>query len=398
MRLLALDTIHGGEVIASALREQGFSVDCVDVYRSEVGISPEDAFQKVYSCCIAPVHLDPAYPLLHAGLPVITHHQAAGILIGSAKPHPMIEITGARGKTTTAYALAHLMGSVGILHTSSGTIQYPKKQKLARTSITPASLIAPARQAYALGGWFIGECSLGVSGMGDLGILTSADDYPIAGKKRSACATKCDALKVCRQVLLPDDIRLDHHPDQHAVGDIVSIERDRLIYDYGSISGSFDHPLLHLKGYCYPLMFATAAACLLGIDPAPLSSFEPLPGRMRTEIEDGCLIVDASNSGTTWETTLESAEYARRLQPDSPLHLVIGQDQHAVCENFAESDIRRAIEIIHPDILTLVLMNPNEESISGYPGATLASSLDEARRKAPREPGTILLLAVKTWR
>ncbi len=398
MRLLALDTIHGGGVIASALREQGYPVDCVDVYRGSEGITPETAMATSYSCAIAPVHLDPAYPLLHSGMPVITHHQAAGILIGSDLPHPMIEITGARGKTTTAYALAHLMAGAGILHTSSGTIRYPSREMLGRSSITPANLIAPAQQALLINGWFIGECSLGVSGRGDLGVLTSGDDYPIAAGKRSALACKCESLKTCRKVLLPDGISLDHHPDQHTVGEIVSSDGYSIQYDYDGISGSFDHPLLFLKGYRAPLMTAAAAACLLGIDPSPLSSFEPLPGRLQTGIEDGCLIVDASNSGTTSDTTIEAAAYARRIQPDAPLHLIIGQDEHAVCENFAASDIKRAIAEIRPDILTLVVMNPDEEIISGYPGATVASSLEEAREQAPRLPGTILLLAVKTWR
>ncbi len=398
MRLLALDTIHGGGVIASALREQGYRVDSVDVYRGSEGITPEKAMATSYSCCIAPVHLDPAYPLLHTGIPVITHHQAAGILMGSDLPHPLIEITGAVGKTTTAYALAHLMAGAGILHTSRGTLRYPEKEMPGRTSITPASLIAPARMAHSIHGWLIGECSLGVSGRGDLGILTSADDYPIAGGKRSALAAKCGSLKTCRTVLLPDGIRLDHHPNQHIVGEIVSSDGESITYEYDGISGSFDHPLLSLKGYRIPLMNAAAAACLLGIDPSPLSSFEALPGRMQTGRENGCLIIDASNSGTTADTTIEAAAYARRIQPDAPLHLIIGQDEHAVCENFAASDIERAIREIKPDKLTLVVLNPDEEIVSLYPDATVCSSLEEAQRHAPRMPGTILLLAVKTWR
>jgi len=398
MRLLALDTIHGGGVIASAFREQGYSVDSVDVYRGEEGITPEMAMATAYSCAIAPVHLDPAYPLLHSGIPVITHHQAAGILIGTDLPHLMIEITGTRGKTTTAYALAHLMAGSGILHTSSGTIRYPMREMLGRSGITPASLITPARMAHSMNGWLIGECSLGVSGRGDLGILTSADDYPIAAGKKSAFAAKCESLKTCRRVLLPDGIVLDHHPDQHTVGEIVSSDGYSIQYEYDGICGSFDHPLLSLKGYLTSLMTATAAACLLGVDPLALSSFEALPGRMQTERENGCLIIDASNSGTTSETTIEAAAYALRIQPDAPLHLIIGQDEHAVCENFAESDIKHAIAEIHPDILTLVVMNPDAGIISCYPDAKIASSLEEARRQAPRTPETILLLAVKTWR
>ncbi|MDO9540446.1 MAG: coenzyme F430 synthase [Methanocalculus sp.] len=397
MRLLVLDTIHGGGVITLALREQGYSVDCVDVYRGEDGITPDAALKHQYSCCIAPVHLDPDYPLLHAGMPVITHHQAVGILIGANLPDLMIEITGERGKTTTAYALAHLMQGRGILHTSSGTVQYPGRVLLSKTSITPASLIAPAREAKKINGWFIAESSLGVSGRGDLGILTTASDYRIANGKRSALAAKCEHVKTCKTLLLPGDIGLDH-PNQHTVGEIVSCEGTTLSYDHNGICGSFVHPLLTLKGYRYPLMTAAAAACLLGIDPHPLSSFEALPGRMQVREEDGCLIIDASNSGTNCETSCEAAAYGRAIRPDTPIHLVIGQDEHAVCENFAESEIIRAIEEIRPEIVTIVSLPGPAETTAGYPDCRVATSLHDAIQKSEKRPDTILLLAVKTWR
>ncbi|MCP1661833.1 MULTISPECIES: coenzyme F430 synthase [Methanocalculus] len=398
MRLLILDTIHGGGVIASALREQGLSVDCVDVYRGSDGISIETAQNTRYSCCIAPVHLDPAHPLLHAGIPVISHHLAAGMLIGDNPPEPFIEITGERGKTTTAFALAHLMPERGVLHSSSGTIRYPEMEMISRSSITPASLLAPAAEARAMNGWFIGECSLGVSGRGDLGILTSDTDYRIANGKSSALAAKLEHLKTCKQLLLPDGIRGIDHPDQHRVGAIASCDDTTVTYEYKQISGSFTNPLLSLKGYQEPLTCAAAAACLLGTDPAPLARFNALPGRMRIWEENGCIFVDASNSGTNRETTREAAAYARRNHPGSPLHLVIGQDEHAVCENFADADIRMAIEEIEPDKLTIVQRNQDYDFGSRYPESDAKRSLDEAIRDAARKPGSIILLAVKTWR
>ncbi len=60
--------------------------------------------------------------------PVISHHEAVRQLLGKNTPEPMIEITGARGKTTTAHALAFLMEGPGILHTSTGTYQLPGKE------------------------------------------------------------------------------------------------------------------------------------------------------------------------------------------------------------------------------------------------------------------------------
>ncbi|HMA05349.1 MAG TPA: coenzyme F430 synthase, partial [Methanomicrobiales archaeon] len=115
MEILVLDTIHGGTELAAELERSGHRVDTVDVYRGERGISPDDARERRYDLLVAPVHLDPDYPLLSAvQAPRITHHLAVRMLLSGKAPRPMIEVTGARGKTTTAHAIAHGMGGTGL--------------------------------------------------------------------------------------------------------------------------------------------------------------------------------------------------------------------------------------------------------------------------------------------
>jgi len=131
MHILVLDTIHGGKAIGEAFAAQGYRVDCVDVYRGESKPDVTTAQTRNYDLIVAPVHLDPNHPLLHfSRAPVISHHEAVRQLLGEKTPEPMIEITGARGKTTTAHALASLMGGAGILHTSKGTYRFPEKKWL----------------------------------------------------------------------------------------------------------------------------------------------------------------------------------------------------------------------------------------------------------------------------
>ena len=105
MHVLVLDTIHGGEDIAEALRQRGDTVDAVDVYRG-TGVPESVAASRRYDLVTAPVHLIPSHPLL-AKSPVKTHHEMVRELV--VPPRISVEITGARGKTTTAFALAHLM-------------------------------------------------------------------------------------------------------------------------------------------------------------------------------------------------------------------------------------------------------------------------------------------------
>ncbi|MDD3407824.1 MAG: coenzyme F430 synthase, partial [Methanomicrobium sp.] len=130
MYILVLDTIHGGEEIARHLEKSGHKCDLVDTYRHEKGISEEQAKKNRYDLIIAPVHLDPNHPLLnYSDAPVITHHKAAAMIINgsingksgalkSKTPCISVEITGSRGKTTTAFALSHVLSKKGILHTS----------------------------------------------------------------------------------------------------------------------------------------------------------------------------------------------------------------------------------------------------------------------------------------
>ena len=69
-----------------------------------------------YDLLVAPVHLDPGYPLLSTiQAPRITHHLAVRMLLAGKTPRPMIEVTGARGKTTTAHAIAHGLEGPGVL-------------------------------------------------------------------------------------------------------------------------------------------------------------------------------------------------------------------------------------------------------------------------------------------
>ena len=86
----------------------------------------------------------------------------SGSLLGNDLPQPMIEITGARGKTTTAHALASLLPGNGILHTSNGTFRFPEKNWILRSSITPGSVLAAVKLAQEIHGWLIVEESLGM--------------------------------------------------------------------------------------------------------------------------------------------------------------------------------------------------------------------------------------------
>jgi len=386
MQILVLDTIHGGAELARALRGSGHQVDEVDVYRGKAGIPVEEALERSYDLVTAPVHLDPAHPLLQRHGPAVSHHEMVGWVIrGRRTPHPFIEITGARGKTTTAHALASLLPGAGILHTSTGTYRYPERERLWKRSITPASLIPAAHEARRIGGWLIAEESLGVTGAGDVAVLTSPEDYPVAAGRKHAITEKCRQLARARIVVLPPGIDLAGRTV--AAGDIVSFDGPVCRYAWGGITGTFENPLCTLEGYRTPLALAAATACVLGIDPAPLAGFAALPGRMASRREGNLLIVDNANSGTNVETTVEAARYARALAGNGTLTLVIGEEARAICEGFSPEDIARAVSAVGPTATVYVG--------EGHEAATLDEGLTQARNITP---SGAIVLAVKTWR
>jgi len=390
MKILVLDTIHGGAALAEALKRAGHAVDTVDVYRGREGISAEEAAKRRYDLVAAPVHLDPAHPLLNAAPVAVTHHEAVRMLLVGSRPAPMVEITGARGKTTTATALASVLPGPGVLHTSMATVRYPDGVTLWKRSITPASVLPAAEEAARIGGWLVAEESLGVTGAGDLAILTSTEDYICAAGKKRALAEKVRSMSGCAEILAPPGTDL---PGARAADTIAVVTGTVCRYRWNGTEGSFENPLLALPGYRTPLQMAAAAACLLGADPAALAAFAPLEGRMAVSRRGGTVVVDNANSGACRETAVGAAAYARALAGGGALTLVIGTEGQTICEGFPADEVKRAIEEIRPDRVVLVGDYPN---IDGIPARSLTEGAGIAEEISKN--GGAVVLAVKTWR
>jgi hypothetical protein len=404
MNMLVLDTIHGADIIGREFAARGHRVDTVDVYRDQSAVDVTAALSRTYDLVIAPVHLDPVHPLLQSQVaPVISHHEAVRLLLGQPVPRPMVEITGAQGKTTTACALAHTLHGPGILHTSAGTFLYPERHLLWKKSITPASVLAAADKAREIRGWLVAEESLGVSGAGSLAIITSGKDYPCAAGKKSALAEKLRSARDCQKVLLAPSIE----PETAAMVQLDRIARcegTQCRIDTGEVKGTFENPLLKVRAYRIPLMLAGAAACLLGTDPSPLSTFQPVDGRMSVSYEGNVVILDNSNSGTNAASAIEAADYARELSGEHDLTLVIGQEpgDGAVCEGFSDDQIIEAISAVRPSRIIIVGTTRIRKQDPGIPkpaplmySPTRAAAEESAR--ALTSHGSVVL-AVKTWR
>lgn len=400
MRVLVIDTIHGGLDIARYLSASGHFTDVVDIYRGAFGIDARTAASREYDLAVAPVHLDPGHPLLQSlAIPVISHHEAVRWILGKDRPSPFVEITGSRGKTTTACALAHAMDGPGILHTSVGTYRFPEHELIWKKSITPASILPAAKEASRNGGWLITEISLGCTGAGDYGIITSSEDYLFAGKKRHALVEKVRSTQGMPRLLIAPGIDA---PGAVRLEDVAVSRGDSCTCCCGGRTAAFESPLLPIESYKTPLMLAAAAVCELGGDPARLSSFHAIPGRMSESWEGDVRVIDNANSGTSGPTTLDAAEYARKITGLDEITLVIGKEAGAVCEGFPAEELIAAICDIRP--ARVILVGEEYTGIEHIPGCagislTHAESLNEGASiaRSMTRRGSIVL-SVKCWR
>lgn len=399
MNILVVDTIHGGTEISRHLLLQGHLVDTVDVYREGGSISVDEALTRTYDIVTAPVHLSPDHPLMHMTAEYRTHHQMTPFCLGKARPQFTVEITGARGKTTTAHALASVLPGDGILLSSIGITKYPSHTVVGRKSITPASTIDAATMAIASCGWLIAEESLGVSGMGTLGILTSEEDYLCAGGKKHAAEIKKEMLLSCDTILTAPGISWENDRIIHAE-DIVSCEGAVCSWAYNRGEGSFTNTLLHLTAYRNALQTAAAAACILGYAPDPLTAFTALPGRLHATPDGSSVVIDDANSGTSQKTAIEAVRYGRTILPESPVTLVIGAEAENICEGFSLADIKQVIETTDPDSVILVgsAYPDDAESRLSHPCVHLSTLAEGEEHAKTQSQAGVIVLAVKTWR
>ena len=316
----------------------------------------------------------------------------------------MIEITGAQGKTTTAHALAHLLPGPGVLHTSTGTYAMPGGTLLFKKSITPASVLAAAENAVSLRGWLVAEESLGVTCAGDLAIITSSSDYRCAAGKKSALAEKIASAQKCRRLLLAPGVPAVEHADAVQLDDVARVSGTTCTIEYDGRTATFTNPLLTQIGYRVPLAIAGTAAVMFGHDPAPLSTFSGVAGRMSVRKHNNILVIDNANSGTTAGTTIEAARYARACAGSPGITLVIGtvKGDGAVCEGFPDDQILSAIGTIRPRLVIWVGDPPAHEgdtSSAAWKIDAVFPTLEEAERCAIEKTTTgAIVLAVKTWR
>ncbi|MGB9902512.1 coenzyme F430 synthase [Methanothrix sp.] len=402
--MAVLDSIHGAGIIASRLRELGIDAESLEVYHNTHNV-------ERFSLVVAPVHLPPQNSTLsyarRLGKRIISHHRAVGMILGE-RDFRAVEITGTRGKTTTALLLALILSHDMrvISHTTSGIELWSRgRRSLIRSglSITPGNLIAAHQIASEeRADFLISEVSLGGTGAFDVGVITDlAGDYLIAGGTMWASAAKLQMLSLSEpdarivantDAKLSSDITFGHGGDVRIRGRSVEVREKSLPLSLGEA--------LDIPAYSDGIAGALAAAISIGVDVQnavdALDGFEGFQGRMARYQLDGVNVIDNSNSGLK----VSGIERALDLASGGRICLVAGEDAESVCEGLDIDALVRMIESRRDEIDELVLVGRRLEPYAPRLGGCTARNFQEGLEVARRytSAGDHLVLCVKCFR
>lgn len=406
---------HGGVKIAVSYAKKDYKVYCYDIYNTLNGIDKRmldiygieliqledlkrfnDEIEVIY-----PIHL----PLTHDDIKkynpnlkydFTTHHKAIAKLLNYwGEDIDKIEITGVKGKTSCAFMLKEiLIDDNPLLLSSLGALIYEDKNEIIlkkNISITPANIKETIDLAYKLANPICGgetkdriyncaifESSLGVSGIGDVGLLTNIiEDYPIARNNSSASIAKkqvfnCNIVCCKKEDLDEYYSDIDHKKvNSFSLKDknanlyvknasysldetVINIEYNNIKTKNGElVSGNIEiktfapgfHHILNVLG-------VVGTALSLNISKNKiidgLKNYKGIPGRTNKQIIDNSIIIEEINPGINTKAIEASINM---LNNKSDYIISIGGDYGITCEEIDEDAVAELIDNLNEEII-----------------------------------------------
>lgn len=403
MKVLIIDTTHGGDVLAMEYASMDNEVTCVDCYgtsRSEVreelvakGIRwlsspPEEDFDLL----LMPVHCPDDFISGARFEARRTFHQAVGEL--ASFKGLTFEVTGVKGKTSTCHVISHMMNRLGrkvLQLTSRGIHLYGEEEETLeeRSSIAPTSILRISRMETEFDNGVF-EVSLGGTGLADVAIITTiGDNYPIAAGTRTAFDAKKQMLNMARKVaVVPEEERelwtpqvppgvwlttfgeegiVDAYIDgPHELGEEVEVKFR--VKPGGEFSTRFSGEFL-VPAYLRPFSAAISALKSLGIPPPQLcevlSDFNGVPGRGEVLQERDTWIVRDRNPGVS----VHSVEYLLGILEEyyeaKDIGLVIEPVSIRVCEKLDLTELG-TINEVHDSVTGAYLLDHSGKEVEGF--------------------------------
>ena len=421
MHYLVMDLTHGGVKIAISLAKKGKNVFAYDIYQTLKDIDRE--MLDVYNVAlieldelknlkgdievISPVHLPLTENDIEKSNPnlnytFITHHQAIKeILKDWGEDIPIIEITGVKGKTSSVFMLKEiLLDKNPLILSSLGAILYENGKEIIlkkNISITPANIKETIDLAYKIANPIceiasgkvksshnkkykcaIFESSLGVSGIGDVGLLTNiVENYPIAKNKSDAATAKAQVFNcntvVCQKECLDKYYSEIQHPKINTFSLIdkqanlylknaqYTLDKTKIDIEYVNVKTINDNILngeisieTFAPGKHHVLnTLGVVLSCLSLEIPKDkiidgIKNYKGIPGRTNKKIIEDSIIIEEINPGINTQAIKESVNMIDDLKD---YYVAIGGDYGITCEEIDEDKVSKYLDTLDCDII-----------------------------------------------
>ena len=421
MNNLVIDLTHGGVKIAISLAKKDKNVLAYDLYNTLKGIDAK--MLEVYGVeliqleelsdfkgdmnIIYPIHMPLSFDEIESFNPNLnytfqSHHEIiCEILKDWGEDIPKVEITGVKGKTTSAFMLKEILIDKNPLILSSlGALLYENKKEIVLKkdiSIAPANIKETIDLAYKIANPIckiaegtvvsenlrkynsaIFESSLGVSGIGDVGLLLNiVENYPIAKGRSTASEAKKQVFR-CKCVCIQKEA-LDkyYHEVKHEKTNSFSLTDDKANLFVSDVEYGLDQTVLEItynevktindnviSGEMQVKTFApgphhvsnvlgVVLTCLsLEIDSEKimegLKNYKGIPGRTTKRTIVNSTIIEEINPGLNTEAIKESVNMIQDLKD---YYISIGGDYGITCEEIDEEKLSDFLNTLNTDII-----------------------------------------------
>ena len=421
MNNLVIDLTHGGIKISVSLAKKGEKVYAYDLYdtlkdedgellqRHDIKLMELDELKDFEGDMnvIYPIHMPLSFDEIKSYNPNLnytfqSHHECVkDILADWGRDIPKIEVTGVKGKTTSVFMLKEILIDENPLVLSSlGALLYENRREIILKkdiSIAPANIKQTIDLAYKIANPMceisegivertdnhkynsaIFESSLGVSGIGDVGLLLNiAEDYPIAKNRSCASEAKKQVFRckcVCIQKEALDKYYSDVKHDKinsFSLTDktsnlfIKNVEYDldqtslEIAYENvktvnnNMISGEIQLKTFAPGPHHASNVLGVVLACLsLEMNPEKIikgiARYKGIPGRTNKKTIENSIIIEEINPGLNTQAIKESINM---IDNHDDYYISIGGDYGITCEEIDEEKLSDFLNTLNMDLI-----------------------------------------------
>ena len=421
MNNLVIDLTHGGVKIAISMAKKGRNVLAYDLYNTLNDI--DGKMLEIYGVelirledlkdfrgdmnVIYPIHMPLSFDEIKSYNPELnytfkSHHEAVKYLLKDwGKDIPKIEVTGVKGKTTSVFMLKEILIDRNPLILSSlGALLYENGHEIILKrdiSIAPANIKETIDLAYKIANPIckiaegvvesenlrkydcaIFESSLGVSGIGDVGLLLNiAEDYPIAKEMSSASQAKKQVFRcgcVCIQKEAYDTYYSDIEHDKvntfslndntsnlfikDAEYDLNQTDIEIEYVNVKTVTGKEISGTVNIKTFApgphhASNVLGVVLTCLSLEIPTDkiaegLENYKGIPGRTNKKTIDNSTIIEEINPGLNTQAIKESINMISNLED---YYVSIGGDYGITCEEIDEEKLSNFLNTLNSDLI-----------------------------------------------